>query len=99
MFSMLFSSPASILIIIILNSDLDILLIFVLIKSLAMISSCSFFWCEFIHLVILPESLGVCVCEREREIVRKACRIPAPESNGYIKKKFKKKKERKEARS
>lgn len=54
-----------------------------LIKSLAM-TSCSFFWGEFLHLAILSTSLCVCVCMS----FKKQCYISAPESNGYIKKVF-----------
>ena len=51
--SNLFLTPASILIIVILNSGSDILLVSVLVKSLAVVSSCSFFWGEFLRFVIL----------------------------------------------
>ena len=65
---------------IVLNSGSGILLISALIKSLAVTFSCSFFWGEFLYLVILSMALFSYV------IVRKACYIPPHESNGYIKK-------------
>ena len=59
--SNLLSTPASILIIVILNSGSDILLVSVLIKSLAVVSSCFFLWGEFLRFFILKE---------EKELVR-----------------------------
>ena len=44
-----FSTPASILTIMVPNSSSDILLISVLINAVAVISSCSFFWGKFFH--------------------------------------------------
>ena len=46
-----------------------------------MTSLCSFFWGEFLHVVVC-----VCVCVCVWMIVRKTCYILAPESNGYFKK-------------
>ena len=50
-----FSPPASILCIMPLNSGSDILLVSVLIKFLAVIFSCSFFWGEFLCFIISKE--------------------------------------------
>lgn len=68
--------------IIVLNSSADILLVSVLIKSLTMTSSCSFFWGEFLCLVILFGSLFVCLCVCV--IARKACCIPGPEKMAIL---------------
>lgn len=54
---MLFSSPARILTIVVLNSSSFSLLISILISSLA-VTSCSFFWDEFLHLCIYSWSLS-----------------------------------------
>ena len=58
MFSMLFLSLFSILMIIVLNSGSGILPISVLIRSLDMTFSCPFLGGEFLHLDILSRSLS-----------------------------------------
>ena len=79
--SILFSNPANILMIVVLNSGSGILLIYVLIRSLAMTSSCSFFWDEFLHLGILPrylcqESLLCFLLLRVMALLRRGHRLP-----------------------
>ena len=70
---MLFSSPANILVIVVLNSGSGILLIAVLISSLTVTSSGSFFWGVFLHLVILSRSLLLCVCVCVKETCFISC--------------------------
>ena len=62
MSSMLFSSPVSILMIVALNSGSGTLLTSVLIRSLVMTFSCSFFRDGFLHLGIMSRSLSSSVC-------------------------------------
>lgn len=59
---MLFSGLASILKIFVLNSSLGMLLIFVMIRSLVVTSSFSFFSEKFLYLDILPRSRSFSVC-------------------------------------
>ena len=82
MSSMLFSGPASTLMIAVLNSGSGILFIcFDYIRSLVMTFSCSFFWDKFLHLDILSRCLSSCV-------LGKPIIFPAPESNSFMKKSF-----------
>lgn len=79
MSSMLFLSPASMLMIVALNSGLGILLISVMIRTLAMAFSCSLFWDEFFYVGILSRYLS-------SSLLEKPVIFLAPESNGFIKK-------------
>lgn len=74
---MLFSNPASVLMIVVLNSGSGILLVSVFISSLALTSLVLSFG---INSCLSALCLGICVSG-------KPAMFPAPESNGYIMKK------------
>ena len=81
MYSMLFSSPTCIVMIVALNSGSGILCISVSIKFLAVTFSCSFFWGELLHLAILSKSLS-------SSVLGEPVMFLAPESNGFMKRSY-----------